>query len=100
MAAARHIPLITSDEGSVENGAGFALGVRERQIGVEGAQLAVQVLNGKNACDLPIVEVKKLSVFINQDALNQSMQKIAPIVDAAKKLQYNVEMINTKRGAS
>ena len=34
----RHIPLMTSDQGSVQDGAAFALGVHGRDIGVEGAK--------------------------------------------------------------
>lgn len=88
----RHIPLITSDQGSVEGGAGFAIGVPERQIGVEGAKLVVAILEGKNPCDLPLVEMKKLTVFINQSALKQETQNLSAILSAAKKSGYQVDI--------
>ncbi len=50
IAKSRGIPLITSDEGTVKEGATFALGVQERMIGEEGAALAVKVLKGSALC--------------------------------------------------
>lgn len=95
-AHSRHIPLITSDQGSVQDGAGFALGVHEKQIGVEGAKLAAEVLMGKSACTLPIAEMKNLTVFINQSALSQESQNIKTVRDAAAKLNYAVEITDSK----
>ena len=46
-AAKLQIPLITSDQGSVQEGGGFSLGVHERDIGVAGAELAADILSGK-----------------------------------------------------
>jgi putative tryptophan/tyrosine transport system substrate-binding protein len=92
LAAQRHIPLITSDQGSVQTGAGFALGVHEKQIGIEGGKLAAQVLAGKNICSLPIVDMTNLSVFVNQKALLASGQNLDPINAAAKQLHYTVEL--------
>lgn len=92
LAEQRHIPLITSDQGSVQAGADFALGVHEKQIGVDGAKLAAQVLAGKSICSLPIVEMSNLSVFVNQKALQASGQNIDLINAAAKKLNYTIEI--------
>ena len=92
-AADRHIPLITSDQGSVQDGAGFALGVHEREIGVSGATLAAGVLNGEEACNLPIVNMEKLTVFMNAHALVQSGQDIQTVTDAATQAGFNNEMI-------
>jgi putative ABC transport system substrate-binding protein len=94
IAAEKHIPLITSDQGSVQTGAGFALGVHEREIGVQGAKLTAQVLQGKPICDLPIAEMKNLTVFINQKVLQTENQTIAPIIDAAKTLNYQIEYVD------
>jgi putative ABC transport system substrate-binding protein len=94
IAVDHHIPLITSDQGSIQEGAGFALGVHEREIGVEGAKLTADVLNGKSICDLPIVEMKNLTVFINQKSLQQEGQAVDNIITAAKKLNYQTEMVN------
>jgi putative ABC transport system substrate-binding protein len=91
IATKQHIPLITSDQGSVEDGAGFALGVHEKQIGVEGAKLSAAILNGKSACDLPIAEMNHLTVFINQKAFLDSAQNLQVVKLAAEKLNYAVE---------
>jgi len=92
-----HIPLITSDEGSVENGAGFALGVHEREIGVQGAKLAAAVLQGKSACDLPIVSMNNLTVFVNKQAAQQEGQDTKKIMEAASKLHYQVEFVQQNK---
>ena len=92
-ASEKHIPLITSDQGSVQGGAAFALGVHEREIGVQGAKLAAAVLSGKNICDLPIVSMENLTVFINQDALKKESQEMAPITAAANQLHYKTESV-------
>ncbi len=63
-----HIPLITSDEGTVSSGAATALGVEEKQIGIEGGNLAVKILNGQPVSQLPIQEMSQLLVFINTKA--------------------------------
>ena len=94
----RHIPLITSDQGSVQDGAGFALGVHEREIGVEGAKLAAAILSGKSACTLPIAEMKTLTVFINKTALKQETQNELTVSDAAKKMGYATEITDKKMG--
>lgn len=93
-AAEKNIPLITSDQGSIQDGAGFALGVHEKEIGVEGAKLAAAVLNGRRICELPIVGMKNLTVFINQKSLQQEGQSIASILKSAKRFSYNTEIIN------
>ena len=89
-----HIPLITSDQGSVEAGGGFALGVHEKEIGVEGAKLAAAVLNHQPICNLPIIELTKLTVFINATHFAKEKQNIAALQQAAKKLNYQAEIIN------
>lgn len=96
-AANRHIPLITSDQGSVQDGAGFALGVHERDIGVIGGQLASAILNGKPICELPIATMQQLTVFINKNALSQSQQNIASIEQAAKALHFHLETTDASR---
>lgn len=87
-----HILLITSDQGSVLNGAHFALGVPERKIGEEGAELALQILSGKSPCDLPIKEMTQLTLFINENAFNNKKQSIIELRKAAEKLHYQVEI--------
>lgn len=93
-AAKQHIPLISSDQGSVQDGAAFALGVHEREIGVEGAKLVAQVLAGKAVCSLPMVDMTKLTVFINKDSLSKENQDAAIVAAAAAKAGYSVEETN------
>jgi putative tryptophan/tyrosine transport system substrate-binding protein len=93
VATDRHIPLITSDQGSVQDGAGFALGVHEREIGASGAQLAAGILSGTAACALPIVDMEKLTVFTNAHALVQSGQDIQEVTAAAQQAGFSNEMI-------
>jgi putative ABC transport system substrate-binding protein len=93
IAAQRHIPLISSDDGSVQNGAGFALGVHEKQIGSEGALLAAQILNGKKACDLPIAEMRKLTVFLNPISMQKMGTSLEAVKQSATKMGYPVEIM-------
>ncbi len=95
----RHIPLITSDQGSVQDGAAFALGVHEREIGVESGKLAAEILQGKSACDLPIVEMTKLTVFVNKAALAKEQQSLDPVLAAAKQMNYKIEYTDAAQGA-
>jgi putative ABC transport system substrate-binding protein len=73
IAAKRGIPLMTSDEGTVAEGAAVALGVSERMIGEEGGKLAIKVLDGYPIKDLPMQEMRALTVFYN---LHVQQQKI------------------------
>jgi ABC-type uncharacterized transport system substrate-binding protein len=85
----KQIPFIASDEGSFEAGADLALGVREREIGVEGAKLVAAVLNGKNPCDLPVTDIKALTVFLNASHATTKTH-LSTITDAATALHYSI----------
>lgn len=89
-ATLKQIPLITSDEGSVNDGAGFALGVSEKEIGIQGAKLALAILKGTKACELPIVEMENLTVFVNVNALQQEGQNPTHIKVIANHFHYKV----------
>ncbi len=93
LAEQRKIPLITSDEGSVEAGATFALGVLEKQIGIEGGELAKKILEGASACSLPIHEMNHLNIFVNLKSLSKQNLKIEPIQSAAKLLRYQINFV-------
>ena len=75
----KHIPLISADDGTVQNGSGFALGVKEYQIGVESAKVAAKILQGTPASQIPVVSMTQLSVFINPQALQMQNQDMAAI---------------------
>ncbi len=89
----RHIPLITSDQGSVQEGAGFSLGVHERETGIQGAKLVAAALQGKSLCAMPIVEMKNLTVFVNPAALQKEAQASGAITAAANHLHYVIENV-------
>lgn len=72
----RDIPLITSDEGSVQDGASFALGIQERTIGENGGALAVQIIEGQDVSSLRMQDVSELSVFYNQAAFSKGKQHL------------------------
>lgn len=93
----RHLPLMTSDQDSVLVGAGFSLGVPEREIGVLGAKLAKAVLDGQPVCSIPIVDMPNIRVFINQKMLTDEGQSQAPIIKAAKESGYPIEFVDAKR---
>lgn len=93
IAKKHHMVLISSDDGSVKNGAGFALGVHENQIGINGAALAAEILRGKNACDLPITEMKNLTVFLNPKAMKSFGVSTEAIKTGAEKMKYQIEIM-------
>lgn len=93
VAQSRKILLISSDDGSVKNGAGFALGVHENQIGVNGALLAADILNGKNPCDLPVSEMKELTVFLNKNAMKNFGISVNAIKTTSEKMNYKIEAV-------
>jgi len=84
------IPLITSDEGTVERGAAAALGVEEKQIGVEGGKLAVKILNGVPVKDLPIQEMSHLLIFVNKKSAQKQRLEIEKIKQYAQENNYEI----------
>lgn len=88
----RHLPLISSDEGTVAGGAATALGVEEKQIGVEGGELAVKILSGKPIRDLPIQPVKTMLIFINTQAADQQGVNVTAIQAYAKDNNFTVKL--------
>jgi putative ABC transport system substrate-binding protein len=93
IAEKRHIPLISSDQGSVENGAIVALGVHEKEIGQQGGLLASQILQAKSACQLPIINMTALTIFTNSNTLKLSGLSIEPIKNAGRVLNYQLEIV-------
>lgn len=88
----RHLPLITSDEGTVSSGAATALGVEEKQIGVEGGELAAKILNGQPISQLPIQPMKQLLIFINTQAAAAQGLNIDVIKNYAQQQGYSVKL--------
>lgn len=92
-AALKHIPVIASDDGSVAKGAAFALGFSEYQTGVDAGKLAIQILNGKKASNMPVHMMKKYFVFLNPVACKKQNINPATIESLAKKLGYTVSIL-------
>jgi putative ABC transport system substrate-binding protein len=90
VANSRHLPLIASDTGSVENGAAFSVGVGERQIGSDGAMLALQVLQGTPASEVPIDIMTHYRVFINKDAAEKQHLDLGGVTSTANAYDYLV----------
>lgn len=89
-----HIPLITSDQGSVENGAAIGIGVVEKNIGIEAGKLTSAILSGKNPCDLPIANMTHLNVFVNKQSIDKENVAIEPLQKTASELGFDFVNIN------
>ena len=68
----RFIPVIASDEGSVRSGATLAIGIKEKDNGIEAGLLAKKILEGTKPVDLPykIISAESMILFINEKALS------------------------------
>ncbi|KHO02883.1 hypothetical protein JS55_03315 [Rickettsia felis str. LSU] len=69
----RRIPIIASDEGSVISGATIAVGVQEKQIGVEAGLMAKKILQGTEPKDIPFGDMQDLTLFINLQSLSKQV---------------------------
>jgi putative ABC transport system substrate-binding protein len=93
-----HLLLIASDDGSVQKGADFAVGVSERLIGEGGAQLAAQVLNGTAPSQIPVKVMTQYHVYVTP-AYEQGKNGLAAnlsyahVKAAATKFNYPVETL-------
>jgi putative ABC transport system substrate-binding protein len=84
----RHIPIIASDDGSVQNGAAFSIGVKQRDIGLQGSGLLCQALQGTKASDIPTKKMTKYTVFVNHSRLEAQNVQLEQLSAAAKKYGY------------
>ena len=85
------IPVVSSDEGSVRQGACFALGAKESQIGEIGAQLILTYLREGKLVER---ELEDLFVFINEEACIKQSFKTQLIIEQAKINGYEVEVFS------
>ena len=86
----RHITLISSDDGSVKNGANYALGVSEFQIGAESAELVSRVLNGESAANIPVKVMTHLHVFVNHQLPQRQPALYEKIAQAAHVAHFDI----------
>ncbi|MEM9242714.1 MAG: ABC transporter substrate binding protein [Pseudomonadota bacterium] len=89
-AEAQYIPLIASDNGSVQNGAAFALGVKQYDVGIAAANLLLEVLNkqAKPAKSTQVME--NYTVFVNSAATAHQGFTVDQLEKAAKALAYPI----------
>jgi putative tryptophan/tyrosine transport system substrate-binding protein len=64
----RQIPIIASDEGSVKNGATIAFGAKEKEIGIESANIVKKILSGEEVANS---KMDKISLFVNNKAIQK-----------------------------
>jgi putative ABC transport system substrate-binding protein len=88
IAEERGIPLISSDEGSVREGAAFALSVREKAIGEAGGKLAIKILQGVPIESLPIQDIQDLTLFYNQKCCENQKVDINKLKGFTNKNHY------------
>ena len=88
-----HIPVITSDEGSIKSGGSFALSVREQSIGEQGALLAAKILQGADVNTLPIENLQALTVFANIPVLTKADVDVEKLEKQAKTAGYGFSAV-------
>ena len=96
-ASKRKIPVITSDDGTVKQGAAFAIGVHERDIGSKGAKIAARILQGAHPSQIASVKLTKPTIFVNSKIVND-VGDFRKLKLAAKKPHYPLEVIQQCRG--
>ena len=81
-----NIPIVSSDEGSVRDGAVFAIGVDESEIGAKGAELAIEVLEkSTKVSEIPMVYMRNTYIFINSTEARKRDIDIADLSIIAKR---------------
>jgi putative ABC transport system substrate-binding protein len=95
-AITKHIPLISSDDGSVSQGAALALGVSERQIGQLAAQLTARILKGTPVKDIQPVHMLHYTLFVNPTACQQQGVALTHVQQMAQTQQYKIQVIHQK----
>jgi putative ABC transport system substrate-binding protein len=91
-AAFKGIPVITSDDGSVSNGATLAIGIKESDIGREGGLVAKKILEG-SAINHAVTLTGPLHLFINTKACSQAKIDLDLLINKASSLDLLIEKI-------
>lgn len=94
IAEQKNIPFIASDEGSVINGAAFAVGNSEYDIGRAGGALAVQIIQGSSPKDLAMKPAAAYQVFINPASCSRQGVDHAQVERTAKARGYPLQIKN------
>ncbi len=86
----RSIPLIASDEGSVISGATVAVGVPEKDVGIESGKMARLIIDGIKPVDIPYKTMDKLVLFLNNESFKK--QKILT-PEMLKQLELDIKPV-------
>lgn len=90
----RKILLITSDEGTVKNGAPIGFGVTEKDIGKEGGKMAHKVLSGTPIETLPIQQLSQLKIFVRSEVLATKPDFRSLVKNTAQQNNYQLIIIS------
>lgn len=63
------IPIIASEQGSVESGALATAGINYYKLGYETGKMAVEVIKGADISDMPLKTSEETDIFINENTL-------------------------------
>jgi len=88
----KQIPVITSDNGSVSSGACLAIGIKEADIGKEGAFIAKQILQGQKPQSTVTLQ-GPLHLFLNTKACSLQGLSLDLISSRAKDLGLSIEYV-------
>lgn len=97
IAEKKGILLLTSDEGTVKEGAPLGIGVNEYDVGQEGAKRASEVMEGKSIADLPILQMSHVKVFVDTQSMQKFGLSLPAIQNAASKAGLKVVEVEKRR---
>ena len=92
-ASERKIPLIASDEGSVEQGACCALGIKEKSIGEHGAVLAYKLLTKSSDVLEKNTQLSDITVFVNKKNAQKQNLRVRLINTFCSTMNYHLEKV-------
>lgn len=84
-----NIPVIASDEGSTINGVDIGFGVDEYEIGLVGAEILQEILNGKKSVDIPVRVLRDIKIFYNPNGKIH----LDELQDISKNLGYKIQSV-------
>lgn len=90
----RGIFVMTSDEGSVIAGGSFAIGVKEKEIGRQGAHLIEAILKGEEPSHIAPRAIRgPFPLFINRKSCQKLGIELKPFLEKAQQLGYPIECV-------
>lgn len=87
------IPFVSCYEDSVYQGASFAIGVREEEIGSEGAKLILKIIEGQKPYTLDPKKINAHHLFINQQNCQEQGVDIEDLESKANKIGFKTLMV-------